>query len=139
MTTERTAGVRRVRPSSPEKFRLRPLPEGVFETVLLYVKRAFPQEIMGVDDTSFWVEIEQMSGAFQGSKKEAIFQYYLRGVNHVSLAESLLGSFPRLRTAVALGEISIVQRRNLISQVANTLYDDYPPRYKKAHPKTTSA
>ena len=70
------------------------LPDGVFETALLYAKRAFPEETLGVDDASFWVELEKKAGAFHGSRKEAIFQYYLRGSDHVALAESLIRFFP---------------------------------------------
>ena len=114
----------------------RPLPDGAFETVLLYVREVFTEDNEGVDhDPSFWVKLEQEAGLFTGSRKEAIFQYYLRGVNHVQLAETLLDYFPQYRTKLKLGDMTRRGQVLVISRLASALYEDYPPRYKTAHPK----
>ena len=114
----------------------RPLPDGAFETVLLYVREVFTEDNEGVDhDPSFWVKLEQEAGLFTGSRKEAIFQYYLRGVNHVQLAETLLDYFPQYRTQLRLGDMTRREQVLTIARLASALYEDYPPRYKTAHPK----
>jgi len=111
------------------------LPEGTFETALLYVREVFSEETMGVGDTEFWVEIEKKAGLFNGSSKEAIFQFYLRGSTHVTLATALLKSFPRYRAGIGLGDIGSVERETMTSRLAAVIYEDFPPRYKRTHRK----
>lgn len=120
---------------SQEAIKVRPLPEGAFETALLYIKDAFPEETLGMSDTSFWIEIEKRAGAFDGSRKESIFQYYLRQYTHVSLALTLLNFFPPYRTRQAFGDITKEEKENLVSRLSAVLYEDFPPRYRKKHKK----
>lgn len=115
---------------------LRPLPDGIFETVLLYVRKVFSEDNEGVDhDPSFWVRLEEEAGLFEGTRKEAIFQYYMRGVTHIQLAETMLDYFPQYRTQIGLGNMTRQEKESKINRLASALYEDYPPRYKKAHPK----
>jgi hypothetical protein len=130
---EKVAVVRQLERATKRRFerKLRPLPEGAFEKVLLYVKKAFPEETLGVSDTSFWIEIEDKANNFAGSSKEAIFQYYLRGYTHLSLAKTVLSYFQRYKVGIWTGDISKEEKENRVSRLANILYDDFPPRYKK--------
>lgn len=116
-----------------ERRSARPLTQGVFETALLYVKDVFSEETMGVGDASFWVRIEQKAGLFKGTRKQALFQYYMRGYTHVWLAETLLDYFPQFRASVGLGTMSPSEKENRVSRLSSALFEDFPPRYKRAH------
>lgn len=120
---------------SPEREKIRNLPAGVFETVLLYVRDSFPEETFGIDDAAFWTEIEQRAGVYDGSKKEAVFQCGMRGYTHTSLAESALKFFPQYKLNIAFGDMSREEREMMVSRVAAKLYDDFPPRYRARHKK----
>lgn len=119
---------------TPESKRdIKPLPGGAFEKVLLLVKEAFPGETLGVDDTSFWIEIENRANDSGLTLKQAAFQYYLRGVDHVHLAEMVIDYFPRIKVGVTLGEISEEARMNYISMMAGVIFEYYPPRYRQRY------
>jgi len=129
MNTER----RRNFPKTVERRSPKPLDQGAFETALLYVKDVFSEETMGVGDASFWVELEKKAGAFKGTRKQALFQYFLRGYTHVSLAETLLNYFPEYRAQVGLGTLSGRDIENRVSRLSSALLEDFPPRYQRAH------
>ena len=109
------------------------LKQGVFETALLYVRDVFSEETMGVGDASFWVEIEGRAGAFKGTRKRALFECYMVGHNHISLAKMLLNYFPEYRAQVGLGTMSRMEQENRVSRLSLALLEDFPPRYKRAH------
>jgi len=109
------------------------LKQGVFETALLYVRDVFSEETMGVGDASFWVELEKKAGAFKGTRKQALFQCYMKGYTHVSLAETLLNFFPEYRVQIGLGTMSRMEQENRVSRLSLALLEDFPPRYKRAH------
>ena len=90
---------------------------------------------MGVGDASFWVGIEQKAGLFKGTRKQALFQYYMRGYTHVWLAETLLDYFPEFRARVGLGTMTGKEKENRVSRLSSALLEDFPPRYKRAHRK----
>lgn len=107
---------------------VRPLPEGTFETALLLVKETFPDETTGSSDASFWRPIEEKATT---TPRRACFQYYLRGIGHEALAQSLLESFPQFTVAIRLGSIDKAEYVRRTSALANVILKYYPPRYRR--------
>lgn len=101
--------------------------EGTWESALMFIKDAFPEETMGVSDTSFWQEIEEKAIL---SRKEAAFQYCMIEVSHIDLAEMLVNNFLTVRTASNLGQMSEEDKQNRITRLAHVIYKNYPPKYQ---------
>jgi hypothetical protein len=61
---------------------------------------------------------------------EAVFQFYLAGKGHITLATMVVDSFPNIRASVSLGTITPDEKVRLIGMIADRLYGEYPDRYK---------
>jgi hypothetical protein len=102
--------------------------EGAWESILVLVKEAFPERTLGVSDTSFWSAIEERALL---TSKEACFQYYMLGIGHVTLAETVVDSFGTVRTALGLEASARKQRQVFVDELADVIYKYYPPKYKE--------
>lgn len=103
---------------------------GSLESAMLILKEVFSEETTGVSDSDFWVYKED--GA-RLKPNEACFQFYLAGVDHKTLAEILLGQFPRFRAGVMTGDLNEEMQKEWTQRVADRLYDYYPEKYKNKH------
>jgi hypothetical protein len=112
--------------------RMARIPEGAFESAMLLIKETFPDKTLGVSDTSFWQPIEERASM---KANEACFQFYLRGIGHLTLAKMLLFSLPRFKTDVMMGDISPEEKEIYISQLARVALDYYPPKYREKFSK----
>lgn len=124
--SERKRKRRGVSPKTPEGRRV--VPEGAFESALLILKRAFPEETMGVGDTEFWQPIEEKASM---KPNQACFQYNMIGIGHVKLAQICLDFFYAFRTGVGMGEISKDEKHNLLSRASHFFLREYPPTYRE--------
>ncbi len=107
----------------------RTFPSGAFESALLILRKAFLHEtIGGLEDTAFWVPIEEKATM---SSRQACFQYNMIGINHMKLAEMCVDYFPAIKTGFKLGDISKEQRQNYITRASHYFLDEYPPKYQE--------
>ncbi|KKQ92531.1 MAG: hypothetical protein UU16_C0022G0036 [Candidatus Woesebacteria bacterium GW2011_GWA2_40_7] len=102
--------------------------EGSWESVLVGIKEFLPEDVFGVADGDFWQPIEEKQTM---SLKDSVFQYYLAGRGHKTLATMIVNSFPNVRTAVALGTILPVEKNRMIGVLSDRLFDAYPEKYKQ--------
>ena len=119
-------GSERTRFKEERKAKYRPK-EGAWESVLVGIKEALPENVFGVGDSDFWEPIE---GKVTMKLNEAVFQFYLAGKGHITLAMMVVGSFPNIRASVSLGTITPDEKVRLIGMIADRLYGEYPDRYK---------
>lgn len=115
-----------------ERSEPKPIIEGSFERVIVFVKPELciqPNETMGVGDSDWWFEIEDKAAAL--SPKEAIMQFYLHDTGHRTLAESVVGSFLTTRTTTKASGWDEKQRELTVERVAHKLYKNYPRKYRR--------
>jgi hypothetical protein len=97
--------------------------EGSWESVLVGIRETLPEQIHDSSEGGYFAEQDRKVTM---TLREAVFQYYLAGKGHITLATMIINSFPEVR-ANMLPEM----QRQIISNLANTLYDKYPEKYKK--------
>jgi len=124
MTSERQSGHVRFRREKTSSFRLA---DGSWESVLIGLKTEYHEDVFGVDQESYWRPIEEKACM---SLKEACFQYFLAGDGHITLAEKVVNSSPRIRAAVGLGTMSTSEKKELADRMSGFLYENYPEKYK---------
>ncbi|GEM_PF-3811734 len=103
--------------------------EGTFEAALLNVRDALPEQFHD-DDFSWWEGFEKKANT---SPSDAVFQYYLKGVKHEELANSLLQSIPRVKRAILFEDLSPEDYRIYHGRLAAHLLQFYPKKYQRKH------
>ena len=101
--------------------------EGAWESVLVGIKEALPEDVFGVGDSDFWEPVEEKVTM---KLNEAVFQYYMAGKGHITLATMVVNNFPNIKTSVSLGTMMPAERLRLMGVIADRLYEEYPDRYK---------
>lgn len=98
--------------------------KGSWESVLVGIRETLPEQIHDSGEGDYFVEQDRKVTM---TLREAVFQYYLAGDGHITLATMIINSFPQVRAGDVLPEM----KKQIISDLANTLYDVYPEKYKK--------
>lgn len=125
MSVETEGGHSRFEPEKKPGFRLA---EGSWESVLVGLKSAYPEDVFGVEDMDHWEKIEEKATM---NLKEACFQYYLVGVGHRTLAKKVIDSNRQIKVSISLGTMLAKDKDEMVDGLAGFLYDSYPPKYKK--------
>lgn len=120
-------GQERVRFKTERKPRYKPK-EGSWESVLVGIKEALPEDVFGMGDSDFWEPTEEKVTM---KLNEAVFQYFLAGRGHITLATMVVNNYPNITAAVSLGTMMAAERSRLIGVIADRLYEEYPDRYKR--------
>lgn len=90
---------------------------GSFESVLVEARDICPGEAYTMGSSDSWVEIEKRASM---SCEQGCFQYFLAGVGHLELAERIVNRL----------NVSVEDREQRISDIADFIYDKYPQKYK---------
>lgn len=110
------------------------IPSGALEAVIVGLKPVFERNgVFGVDQDAFWIVFEKRAGM---SLREACFQYYLAGKDHMALANIVLKSLPAIKTALGMGSLTDAEYEfNYLQPAASELFNYYPPKYRERYQK----
>lgn len=92
------------------------------------IHEVFSDDATSGDEASFWVPQEPKTAM---TLQTACIKMKIQGIDHVALASHIISSNQRIRTALALGNVSDSDVQGMKDALAEAIFPHYPANYRE--------